>query len=418
MSEYDDIAHGSNMPDGSNNMPPLDAEGLDRPDELEDALDDTAAEFNTEGNANEEIDHSDDESLLSDIDEAVLQQFDEDKLDINPDYLDQDQLRNTKIKKRKRDEADEGRPKKKEKTRERARRRRDDDPVEDDAAEPGIRRKGASGEKKPRVRIEIDEDSLAPEERKRRALDRAMDAAVKKSSGIRKRKGEIVCIFNSAKLSCANLMQDLEQMADEEINDLRNRMIQAAIADGELVRDGKPAYQKLKLLPEVVGLLNRNTYTQAILDPETNFLEPVRFFLEPLQDGSLPAYNIQRELFQALDRLPMTKEALISSGIGKVIFFYRKSKRVDARIKRQATKLMEEWSRPILQRSDDFTKKNWETVAFDPARKDAPAKTTSSAVRKQATQLAPGQRVTNRARMMQGVTSYSIVPQVSQLPRR
>lgn len=211
-------------------------------------------------------------------------------------------------------------------------------------------------------------------------------------------------------------------MADEELNDLRNRMVNAAIADGQMNAENKPAYQKLKLLPEVVGILNRNTYTQSILDPETNFLEAVRFFLEPLQDGALPAYNIQRELFQSLERLPMTKEALISSGIGKVIFFYRKSKRVDPKIKRQATKLMEEWSRPILQRSDDFTKKNWETVSFDPmkapqpgARSNAPV---ASAVRKSATQLAPGQKVSNRARMMPGVTSYTIVPQVSQLPRR
>jgi len=199
-------------------------------------------------------------------------------------------------------------------------------------------------------------------------------------------------------------------------------MIQAAIADGQQVAEGKPAYQKLKLLPEVVGILNRNTYTQSILDPETNFLEAVRFFLEPLSDGSLPAYNIQRELFQSLERLPMTKEALISSGIGKVIYFYRKSKRVDSKIKRQATKLMEEWSRPILQRSDDFTKKNWETVQYDPVRSSqggakagVPA---ANVVRKNNAQLAPGQKVSNRARMMPGVTSYTIVPQVSQIPRR
>lgn len=211
-------------------------------------------------------------------------------------------------------------------------------------------------------------------------------------------------------------------MADEELNHLRNRMVQAAIADGQQVSEGKPAYQKLKLLPEVVGILNRNTYTQSVLDPETNFLEAVRFFLEPLSDGSLPAYNIQRELFQSLERLPMTKEALISSGIGKVIYFYRKSKRVDAKIKRQATKLMEEWSRPILQRSDDFTKKNWETVAYEPGRGSqgapkagAPA---PNVLRKTNAQLAPGQKVSNRARMIPGVTSYTIVPQVSQLPRR
>src|ERR1700742_1642435 len=104
--------------------------------------------------------------------------------------------------------------------------------------------------------------------------------------------------------------QDLEQAADAEIEDLRNRMVTAAETDGELVRKGQPAAQKLKMLPEVVSLLNRNTYVQSILDPEMNLLEAVRFFLEPLTDGSLPAYNIQRELFAALAKLPMNKDAL------------------------------------------------------------------------------------------------------------
>lgn len=107
------------------------------------------------------------------------------------------------------------------------------------------------------------------------------------------------------------------------------------------------------MLPEVVHLLNWNTLVQFILDPQTRLLEAVRFLLEPLSDGSLPAYNIQRELFAALAKLPMNKETLISSGVDKVMLFYRKSKRADPAIKRQATKLMEQWLRLVLQRTDD-----------------------------------------------------------------
>lgn len=183
MSTYDDISHGSDMPgpDG----PPLEAEGLDRPDEVEDALDDTAAEFN-EGDAESEKldDDSDNESLLSDVDEAVIEDFDENKLEIAPDF---EQLRSTKIKKRKRDDNEDAQPKKKERTRERARRRRGED-EEVDATAPVRKQKGV------RVRApEIDEETLAPEERRRRALDRAMDAAVKRTSGgAKRRKGEIV----------------------------------------------------------------------------------------------------------------------------------------------------------------------------------------------------------------------------------
>jgi transcription factor SPN1 len=206
-------------------------------------------------------------------------------------------------------------------------------------------------------------------------------------------------------------------MADQEIDDMRKRMTAAAEADADAVSKGLPASAKLKMLPEVLALMNRNTYVQALVDPETNLLEAVRFFLEPLGDGSLPAYNIQRDLFAALAKLPMNKETLIASGIGKVIAFYKKSKRPEPAIKRQATKLMEEWSRPILQRSDDYTKRVWETAVYDPSMKREDMG--DRVLPKAREGAAPGLKISNRARMLPGATSYSIVPQsTGAIPRR
>ena len=209
-------------------------------------------------------------------------------------------------------------------------------------------------------------------------------------------------------------------MADAEIDDLRRRMTSAAQADGQARQDGRPATAKLKMLPEVVAMLNRNTLVTALTDPETNLLEAVRFFLEPNVDGSLPAYNIQRDLFTCLAKLPMNKETLIASGIGKVILFYTKSKRPEIEIKRQAEKLLAEWSRPILQRSDDYSKKNYEVANYNAyagggAKRNPAIASGAMAVRpvvpkKPGTGAAPGEKISNRARVPQGVTSYSIVP--------
>jgi transcription factor SPN1 len=143
-------------------------------------------------------------------------------------------------------------------------------------------------------------------------------------------------------------------------------MVDAAQADGKARDAGKPAMFKLKMLPEVVALLNRNTIQHTILDPELNFLEAVKFFLEPLSDGSLPAYNIQSELFAALAKLPINTESLLASGIGKVALFYTKSKRPEISIKRQAERLMGEWSRPILKRSDDYRQRKFIESEYDP----------------------------------------------------
>lgn len=155
-------------------------------------------------------------------------------------------------------------------------------------------------------------------------------------------------------------------MADAEIEDMRRRMTDAARLDAAARRQGQPAMHKLKMLPEVLNLLNRNQYTASLVDPEINLLEAVKFFLEPLDDGELPAYSIQRDLMDVLGKLPINKDSLVASGIGKVIVFYTKSKRPELKIKRQAERLLADWTRPILQRSDDYSKRVYEEVDFDP----------------------------------------------------
>jgi transcription factor SPN1 len=114
-----------------------------------------------------------------------------------------------------------------------------------------------------------------------------------------------------------------------------------------------------------MALLNRNTCQSAIVDPDANFLESVKFFLEPLSDGSLPAYNIQRDIFMALHRLPIEKETLMASGIGKIVLFYTKSKKAEKGVKRLAEQLLGDWSRPILRKTHDYRQRHVETRDFD-----------------------------------------------------
>lgn len=142
-------------------------------------------------------------------------------------------------------------------------------------------------------------------------------------------------------------------------------MEQACIDDNDARSKGQPAISKLRLLPEVLAVMNRQSIRHNIVDPDTNFLQYLKFFLEPLSDGSLPAYNIQRDLFQALERLPLDKESLKSSGIGKVVVFYTKSKKPEIGIKRIAERLIADWSRPILKRHDDYKKRKVAVADYD-----------------------------------------------------
>ncbi|KAI5299545.1 Transcription factor iws1 [Ascosphaera atra] len=359
---------------------------------------------------------SDDESVLSDVDEEQFQDFDPANVEIDdrPQLaIDEENLKLIGRHKRARHDEDpeyeEKRRKRKEGRREKRSRRKNRDEDElggglsgGEEGEGGEGRRGGRKKKERRSKPyeqEIDMDALDPETRRKVELDRLMDEQLKKPTKRRAKKDGI----------------DLADLADAEIEDMRRRMTDAARLDGEARKEGKPAMHKLRMLPEVVSLLNRNQYINSLVDPEINLLEAVKFFLEPLDDGSLPAYNIQRDLLNALSRLPINKETLIASGIGKVVLFYTKSKRPEVGIKRLAERLLAEWSRPILQRSDDYSKRVFQTAEFDPrtlAQRSAPisaAAANAAAAEARARELLPP-RLAMRARAEAGPTSYTIVP--------
>ncbi|KAF2180174.1 hypothetical protein K469DRAFT_730198 [Zopfia rhizophila CBS 207.26] len=351
----------------------------------------------------EEAGLSDNESALSELDEEQFDDFDPTNIAIEErpaQMIDESNVSLIGVHKRKRVEGDgDGQPKKKKKKdsrrdKQRSRKKRDDEISGGDEESGRRSRRKKEGRIRGTTPDEENDENLTPEERRRRALDRAMDEAVKKTGTRRRKKGDI----------------DLDQMADQEIEDMRRRMAAAAEADNEGRKQGKPAHNKLKLLPEVVALLNKNTLKESIVDPEINLLEAVRFFLEPLSDGSLPAYNIQRELFDALAKLPINKDSLVASGIGKVIMFYIKSKRPELNIKRQAERLFTDWTRPILRRTDDYRKKEFTQAEYDPTRLPVrPSQQASSKAAARAKALeAP--RAYQRARMEAGPTTYTVVP--------
>ncbi|KAH8426129.1 transcription factor SPN1 [Aspergillus melleus] len=339
---------------------------------------------------------SDDESILSEVDEAQFEDFDPENVDIEdrPQLaIDEDNLKLIGRHKRKRDGEGDG-----ERSRRKREGRREKKTRRMKELEEGSDGEGSSSRRRERKKKEAaveDEELLDPATRRRRALDRAMDEALKKPTKRRFRKQDGI---------------DLEQMADAEIEDMRKRMTHAAQMDAMSRREGNPAMHKLKMLPEVVSLLNRNQYVNSLVDPEINLLEAVKFFLEPLDDGSLPAYNIQRDLMNSLAKLPINKEALIASGIGKVIVFYTKSKRAEPGIKRMAERLLAEWTRPILQRSDDYSKRVYQEAAFDPRKLTSRAPSAqATAAEARARELLPP-RLANRARADITHTSYTVVP--------
>ncbi|ODV70347.1 hypothetical protein HYPBUDRAFT_118720 [Hyphopichia burtonii NRRL Y-1933] len=182
----------------------------------------------------------------------------------------------------------------------------------------------------------IDYSNEDPSSRKRRLLEEKMTAALK-SQTVRRRKTD---------------EDDLERMQDDRIDALKNKMIEAANLDVEKNSQGEIATEKIKLLKEVSDVLSKADLAISILD--NNLLEAVRLWLEPLPDASMPAYQIQKELIHSLEVLPIKTDHLVASGIGKVLVFYQRSQRTEPNLKKIVDRLIGDWTRPILNKSDSY----------------------------------------------------------------
>lgn len=207
-------------------------------------------------------------------------------------------------------------------------------------AEDGAQRPKQRKRKRKQVE-EVDLSQLPPEQAGKMRLDMQLEAILKpkRASKPRRKKKDDDDV--------------LDRYADEEVSRLREAMMTAAQDDEQANREKLPATSKLRLLPQVMEVLRKNSLSQSIID--NNLLEGVRKWLEPLPDKSLPALDIQKEFFPILKKMefidtPVLKEARL----GPVIIFYTKCKRVTPDIARLANDLVSAWSRPIIKRSASY----------------------------------------------------------------
>lgn len=225
----------------------------------------------------------------------------------------------------------------------------------------------------------------------------------------------------------------LDRFADEEVSRLRESMLAAAADDEQANREKSPATAKLKLLPSVmevlrkyvtiklISVLKKNRFlfylraslSQSIVD--NNLLEGVRRWLEPLPDRSLPALNIQRDFFPILKKMdfidaPVLKE----SGLGRIILFYTKCKRVTSDIQRIANDLVSIWSRPIIKRSASYRDRVVPVVADGDGPGDARGGERLNAILARAKESEKGRVRKNAVSIPQrDLGSYTVAPKTT-----
>ncbi|ODQ66385.1 hypothetical protein NADFUDRAFT_82219 [Nadsonia fulvescens var. elongata DSM 6958] len=311
----------------------------------EDSNNSAAAAGNSGVDDDDDVELSDDDDELSDLDEEQFK-------DVEIGTLDDEVHKLKSHKKAKAPGSKDGQQQQQQKKRERTRINLNEEElssgrhVSRSRGEPRQSSKGR-GSRDEEEYAGVNEEDLDPEVRRRRELERRLDEAIKPTKK-KKTLGE----------------DDIEQMQDEKISQLGDLMRKAAQEDAECINNNTPATNKLNLLPQVRQILQKHNLADSILD--NNLLEAIRLWLEPLPDASLPAYSIQKELFDAILKLPIKTIHLRESGLGKVVLFYQKSSQPQLNIKRIADKLVGDWSRPIMGKSDNYRDKIIATRSYDP----------------------------------------------------
>ncbi|KAJ2908076.1 Transcription factor iws1, partial [Coemansia aciculifera] len=142
---------------------------------------------------------------------------------------------------------------------------------------------------------------------------------------------------------------------DEMIVEIRKRMREAAYRDIDDNKDRLPAIHKLSMLSDVVELLGKVHLYEALLD--NNIVDSIRLWLEPLDDGSLPSLDIQNAMLEALSKLPIRRDHLRESGVGKIVLFMSKCPRISENNRHMCEHFVQQWSRMVLRLSSDYRDK-------------------------------------------------------------
>ncbi|KAJ1800457.1 Transcription factor iws1 [Coemansia sp. RSA 2399] len=190
------------------------------------------------------------------------------------------------------------------------------------------------------------QQQLDPRQAEMDAINRKIDAALKSGRSRRRKRTD-----------------EDDAAIDELIVDLRKRMRDAAYRDIDDNKDRLPAIHKLSMLPEVVEELGKTQLYEAFLD--NNIVDSIRLWLEPLDDGSLPNLDVQNAMLECLKKLPIHRDHLRESGIGKIILFMSRCPRISEHNRRICAQFVQQWSRMVLRLSSDYHDRRVKEAAVD-----------------------------------------------------
>jgi transcription factor SPN1 len=146
------------------------------------------------------------------------------------------------------------------------------------------------------------------------------------------------------------------QLAEEDAKPLIARMEQAADDDDEAISQKRPATKKLSMLNEVCEKLASKELMRPLL--EHDLLSLCKRWIQPLPNGTLGNVTVRNRLLHSISLMTgengISKDDLRASEFGKVVMSLYMHKNETPGMKRQLKALIDQWSRPIFQKSGNM----------------------------------------------------------------
>ena len=148
--------------------------------------------------------------------------------------------------------------------------------------------------------------------------------------------------------------KSLEEVEDE-IRTFLGKMELCVEEDEQAVSERRPAMAKLQFLGKVEEMFARRDMQRNLLDMDV--LSVCKRWIQPLPNGKLGNVTVRHRLLTSISQLNngtdngITANDLRRSELGKVVMILFKHPDETPSMKRLAKQLIEQWSRPIFQKS-------------------------------------------------------------------
>jgi transcription factor SPN1 len=145
---------------------------------------------------------------------------------------------------------------------------------------------------------------------------------------------------------------------EEEAKDFVLTMLEAADDDDKAIAERRPALRKLQQLNTVLSTMAKREMARPLLD--NDFLAAAGRWVRPLPNGQLGNVTVRSQLLQGISKHMSGGERGVSSadlkrsGFGKICMSLYMHKKETPEMKRFMKQLIEQWSRPIFQKSGNM----------------------------------------------------------------